>query len=148
MDYRFRNLAFANAAVLATSFLAFIQNPATGYLLVCLVLLTDLVLLLRFLWGRRPAPSRTRKPAPVLQVDIDRARCVGQGNCLTVAPEAFVLDKEHKAELADKHAAPSLLLDAARACPVDAIFLHDQRGKQVYPDPMRPWQKKGARQAS
>jgi ferredoxin len=143
MEFRLRNLILANLAVLATSFLAFLQNPATGYIVVGLVVLTDLVLAIRLLSRRRAA-----RPVPGYRVEIDRQRCVGQANCRALAPDTFALDGERKAVVRDLSAAPRPILDAARACPVDAIFLYDAAGRQVYPDPTRPWQKKRIRQAS
>jgi len=68
-------------------------------------------------------------------VRIDRRICVGFGDCIEVAPEAFDLDEEGIAVFAP--AVESLdrevLLEACRSCPVDAITAHDSLGRQLAP---------------
>ena len=70
----------------------------------------------------------------MLKVIIDRDACVGQGFCVSAAPTVFQLDNNGKAILLDPGAAnDDKILEAARSCPVDAIFLYDKSGKQIYP---------------
>lgn len=69
-----------------------------------------------------------------LKVRIDRALCVGFGECVTEAPEAFGLDGEDiavfiKPEQADRER----LLKACDACPVDALTVWDETGRQLVP---------------
>ena len=46
----------------------------------------------------------------------------------------FELDSEDKAVVIDPGAAPlDVVLDAARNCPVSAIFVIDADGEQLYP---------------
>jgi ferredoxin len=69
-----------------------------------------------------------------LRVRIDRTLCVGFGDCITEAPEAFVLDDAGVAVFVN----PDLvererLLRACDACPVDAITVWDESGAQIVP---------------
>jgi ferredoxin len=69
-----------------------------------------------------------------LIVSIDQSRCIGAGNCVHIAPAAFQLDEENIAYLVDPAAVSDEdLLDAARSCPTDAIYLDTEDGKAVYP---------------
>lgn len=69
-----------------------------------------------------------------LRVRIDRTLCVGFGDCITEAPEAFVLDDAGVAVFVN----PAMvdrerLLRACDACPVDAITVWDEHGVQIVP---------------
>jgi ferredoxin len=71
-----------------------------------------------------------------LRIRIDRELCVGFGDCVTAAPEAFVLDDEGLAVFRQPQAVPrELLLAACEACPVDAITVWDEAGAQLVPAP-------------
>lgn len=64
---------------------------------------------------------------------VDRGLCIGNGVCVALAPYAFALDDNHKAVVLDSAGEPvETLLEAARACPVQAIYL-SQRGRPIYP---------------
>ena len=76
----------------------------------------------------------TERQVGGLKVRIDRALCVGFGECVTEAPEAFGLDGEDvavfiKPEKADRER----LLKACDACPVDALTVWDETGRQLVP---------------
>ncbi|HLB38500.1 MAG TPA: ferredoxin [Gemmatimonadales bacterium] len=76
----------------------------------------------------------TERQVGGLKVRIDRALCVGFGECVTEAPEAFGLDGEDiavfiKPEQADRER----LLKACDACPVDALTVWDETGRQLVP---------------
>ncbi len=69
-----------------------------------------------------------------LRVVIDRTLCVGFGDCVTEADEAFALDEESIAifrcpEQVDR----DRLLRACDACPVDAITVYDGNGQRLVP---------------
>lgn len=69
-----------------------------------------------------------------LRIAIDRGLCVGFGDCVTAAPEGFKLDEETIAvflepEMVDRER----LLKACDACPVDAITVWDETGRQIVP---------------
>lgn len=66
-----------------------------------------------------PAESRE---AHGLHLEIDRDLCVGFGDCIDAAPEAFELDGEGVAVFTRPGSASrEELLEACRSCPVDAI---------------------------
>lgn len=70
----------------------------------------------------------------VLRVRIDRTLCVGFGDCITEAPEAFVLDADGIAVFTKPEAVErDRLLRACDACPVDAITVWDENGAQIVP---------------
>ena len=69
-----------------------------------------------------------------LRVRIDRNLCVGFGDCIEGAPEAFVLDDEGLVVFKEPDAVErARLLAACDACPVDAITVWDENGAQVVP---------------
>ena len=69
-----------------------------------------------------------------MKVKIDRDLCVGLGNCVAFAPEIFKLDNENKATVV-KHESvdDQTLFAAAESCPVKAVIIEDDKGKQLYP---------------
>jgi ferredoxin len=75
-----------------------------------------------------------RKIGP-LTVRIDRSLCVGFGDCVTEAPEAFALDNEEIAVFGEGADGVSRkkLLKACEACPVDALTVLDESGEQLVP---------------
>jgi ferredoxin len=69
-----------------------------------------------------------------LRIRIDRSLCVGFGDCVTAAPEAFGLDAENVCVFAaPEGVGRERLLAACRACPVDALTAWDETGEQVAP---------------
>lgn len=76
-----------------------------------------------------------KKPLIISKIVVDRDACIGAAPCVTVAPGVFQLDDESKAYVVDPNGADAeTILLAAQACPVQAIFLYDETGKQIYPD--------------
>ena len=69
------------------------------------------------------------------KITVDRNLCIGAGSCVAVAPKAFALDNEAKAIVLPTNTEEddNTVLEAAKACPVAAIILHDETGKQVFP---------------
>lgn len=69
-----------------------------------------------------------------LRVRIDRTVCVGFGDCVTEAPEAFVLDDTGTAIFVNPDKVErERLLRACDVCPVDAITVWDESGAQLVP---------------
>ncbi|HEY4695134.1 MAG TPA: ferredoxin [Candidatus Nanoarchaeia archaeon] len=69
-----------------------------------------------------------------MKTRVDRNLCIGAGTCTVIAPEVFELDSELKAVVKDpKGADDDKIIDAAKSCPVMAIFLEDEEGNQIYP---------------
>jgi ferredoxin len=66
---------------------------------------------------------------------IDRDLCIGAATCVALAPKAWALDDEAKAIILDttEEETDNALLEAAKGCPVMAIFITDDTGKQLYP---------------
>jgi len=74
-----------------------------------------------------------------LRILIDRQLCVGFGDCVTVAPEGFKLDDETIAIFVDPESVDrERLLRACDACPVDAITVWDETGRQIVPGASGP----------
>jgi ferredoxin len=72
-------------------------------------------------------------PENRIAVQVDRALCIGSGDCVDTAPDVFQLDDEDKAVVVDPDAAPvDDILEAAQNCPVSAIFIAGEDG-DLYP---------------
>jgi ferredoxin len=72
-------------------------------------------------------------PRNRIEVEVDRAVCIGSGDCVDTAPDVFQLDDEDKAVVVDPDGA-SLddVLQAAANCPVSAIRVVGDDG-DLYP---------------
>lgn len=69
-----------------------------------------------------------------LRIRIDRTLCVGFGDCVTEAPEAFRLDDESVVIFVVPSAVDrERLLRACDACPVDALTVWSADGRQIVP---------------
>jgi ferredoxin len=72
-------------------------------------------------------------PRNRIQIEVDRALCIGSGDCVDAAPDVFQLDAEDKAVVVDPDGAPvDEVLEAAGNCPVSAIFVIGEAG-DLYP---------------
>jgi len=70
-----------------------------------------------------------------MKVKVDRELCTSVATCVEVAPNTFELDDEGIAVVKnDKGDAEETILQAAKSCPVNAIFVYDDDGKQIYPE--------------
>jgi ferredoxin len=68
-----------------------------------------------------------------IRIEVDRALCIGSGDCVDTAPDVFQLDGEDKAIVVDPDGADrDLVLEAAGNCPVTAIFVMGEEG-DLYP---------------
>ncbi len=79
-------------------------------------------------------PKVTRK-VRTLTMHIDRSLCIGAATCVALAPKAWALDDEAKAVILDtaEEETDETLMEAAKSCPVMAIFITDENGKQLFP---------------
>jgi ferredoxin len=69
-----------------------------------------------------------------LRLCIDRSLCVGFGDCVEAAPEAFQLDDENIVIFVDPERVDrERLVKACDACPVDAITVWGEDGRQLVP---------------
>ncbi|MGH3055150.1 MAG: ferredoxin [Gaiellaceae bacterium] len=67
-----------------------------------------------------------------MNIEILRARCCGNGDCVEIAPAVFMLDSKQHCVVLDADAAPrELLMEAAEACPCAAIVVTDDAGEEV-----------------
>ena len=66
---------------------------------------------------------------------IDQNLCIGAATCVAIAPKAWALDDQAKAIILDSADSESdeTLLEAAKGCPVMAIIISDESGKQIFP---------------
>jgi ferredoxin len=72
-------------------------------------------------------------PQNRIQVTVDRALCIGSGDCVDTAPNVFQLDDEDKAVVVDPDgASANEVIEAAGNCPVSAIFVVGEEG-DLYP---------------
>jgi ferredoxin len=68
-----------------------------------------------------------------IHVTVDRALCIGSGDCVDTAPNVFQLDEEDKAVVVDPDGASvDEIVQAAGNCPVSAIFVVGEEG-DLYP---------------
>ncbi|MEU4213081.1 ferredoxin [Streptomyces sp. NPDC026206] len=69
------------------------------------------------------------------RVSVDRALCVGSGQCAAIAPGAFRLDEARRSHpVAEETDASQAVLDAAESCPVEAVTLRGTgTGEAVFP---------------
>lgn len=69
------------------------------------------------------------------KVWVDRGLCIGAATCIAVSPKTYVLDQEAKAvilESADEETIENII-ESAKACPVAAIIIEDEKGNRVFP---------------
>ena len=72
-------------------------------------------------------------PGNRIEITVDRALCIGSGDCVDTAPDVFQLDDEDKATVVDPDGAPyEEVLEAAQNCPVTAISIVGEGG-EIYP---------------
>ncbi len=65
---------------------------------------------------------------------VNRSVCIGAANCVAIAPQVFELDNQGLSRVIGAGLADDAVLRAAaEECPVQAITLVDDAGKQVYP---------------
>jgi ferredoxin len=68
-------------------------------------------------------------------LQIDHELCSGFGDCVEAAPDAFTLNEDSLAVLADLEATPlDALVQAAESCPVSAILIFGEDGTQLAPE--------------
>lgn len=69
------------------------------------------------------------------KVWVDRKLCIGAATCVAVAPLTFELDSEAKAVILETSDQDTIdtIIEGAKACPVAAIFIEDEKGNRVFP---------------
>lgn len=69
------------------------------------------------------------------KVYVDRSLCIGAATCIAVSEKTFALDSEAKAVIlktADEEKIETII-EAAKACPVAAIIIEDEKGNRIFP---------------
>jgi ferredoxin len=66
---------------------------------------------------------------------VDRNLCIGAATCIAVSPKAYVLDSEAKAVILDTIDEDTIenIIESAKACPVAAIIIEDEKGNRIFP---------------
>ncbi len=70
-----------------------------------------------------------------LRITVDHTRCMGNAQCLGVAPAVFRHNENRQSEVFDPDgASPELIVKAASYCPTGAIEVVDARtGEVLFP---------------
>jgi len=70
-----------------------------------------------------------------LRITVDHRLCVGNAQCVALAPGAFRHNDQRQSEVVDPAGAPeSTILKAARYCPTGAIRVENAAtGQQLFP---------------
>jgi ferredoxin len=70
------------------------------------------------------------------KIVLDRDKCMGDGNCVDLAPETFGIDEDDRSYVIDPQGNwAEYVIRAAKECPADAISLYDaETGKRIWPE--------------
>jgi len=70
-----------------------------------------------------------------LQVSVDQVVCVGNAMCHHVAPNVFTLNDRRQSQVVDPDGdSRETIMDAAEACPVNAVTVVDaETREQLFP---------------
>ena len=69
------------------------------------------------------------------KICVNEEECIGDGLCAQEAPGTFEMNDDDKAVLMNPVTDnDETILEAAAACPEDAIIVSDEAGKQLYPE--------------
>lgn len=78
--------------------------------------------------------TTTERTIGGLRLVIQRELCVGFAQCIDAAAEAFTLDDDDVVEFAAPESTDrATLLEACRACPVEALKVFDSENNQLVP---------------
>ena len=80
-------------------------------------------------------PETEQRRISGLQITIERGTCIGSDNCTQVAPEVFVLAYDAIVTFVDdvEDIDRDRLIEACAVCPVDALIVEDEDGRQIVP---------------
>ena len=87
-------------------------------------------------WKDEARPYGPVKLANGWTVEVDSNVCIGAAPCTAIAMQTFALDENGKAAILSTADADDIetIINAAKACPVAAIIIKDETGKQVFPE--------------
>ena len=70
-----------------------------------------------------------------MKIKIIPEKCSGCGTCVALAPNTFELNADNKSVVKNEAGdSEAIILDAAKACPTEAIELADEAGKKLWPE--------------
>lgn len=73
-------------------------------------------------------------PKKIGKVEVKKDICIGAGSCEATTPKVFKVNNESKAEIINsKGDSDEMIMAAAKACPVQAIYVYDEDGNQIFP---------------
>jgi ferredoxin len=79
--------------------------------------------------------EKIRTKGNLRRIVVDRAKCIGARSCVAVAPGVFQMDDQNLAYIVDPDSDDEdTILLAAQSCPVLAVLLYDENGKQIFPE--------------
>lgn len=79
--------------------------------------------------------EKTRTNGLIRRIVVDRAKCIGAKSCVAVAPGVFQMDDENLAYVVDPNSEDEdTIMLAAQSCPVLAVLLYNEQGKQIFPE--------------
>jgi ferredoxin len=79
--------------------------------------------------------EKTRKTGNIRRIVVDRAKCIGARSCVAVAPGVFQMDDQNLAYVVDPDSEDEdTIMLAAQSCPVLAVLIYDENGKQIFPE--------------
>lgn len=68
-------------------------------------------------------------------VEVIREACISAGSCVVLASNTFDLDEENLVRIKQQNGdSDEDILMAAQSCPVNAIIVRDESGKQIWPE--------------
>lgn len=68
-------------------------------------------------------------------VEVIREQCIAAGSCVVLAPNTFELDEENLVRIVKQNGdSDEDILMGAQSCPVNAIIVRDETGKQIWPE--------------
>ena len=79
--------------------------------------------------------EHSEKQISNLKVKIDRYSCIGSSNCIHAAPDFFELDDERICSFKEtkEETRKDIIVEACSVCPVNALFVFNDEGKQIVP---------------
>lgn len=79
--------------------------------------------------------QKIRAGGTIRRIVVDRTKCIGANSCVAVAPGVFQLDDENLAYVVDPDSTDEdTIMLSAQSCPVLAVLLYDEHGKQLFPE--------------
>lgn len=68
-------------------------------------------------------------------VEVIREQCIAAGSCVVLASNTFELDEENLVRIVKQNGdSDEDILMGAQSCPVNAIIVRDETGKQIWPE--------------